>query len=512
MAGCVIPRTPIAVDFWKRRNTPQAKLFFLSHMHSDHTEGLSSSWNQKIYCSEITKSLAIDKFNINPSLIFSIPVGQSTILNLDEIGVEKLTVTLIDANHCPGAVMFLFEGYFGRILYTGDFRYFEGMLDISPLDSHPIINTLFLDNTYCDPACDFPTRAEATLMILDILRRHPSEDIVFGMNTLGKEDLLYKIALVLGVHIVVDKYRYQTTKLLGYNEVFTTDANASHVRVVGKHHINRYNVSLWNKEHPTIAILPTCLYKGSSSPFDGCEKIFVVPYSDHSSFPEMKNFVACVKPQQIIPIVKSPRRFKEEDCNSRMDMSVFAEQKSTDRVPHIFDIPQSVQAFMSQHPDNALTLSSISKKRKSQSFFHNKSKKPCGVVFPSPKKDQKDVKTFKGDLPCAIIPLTKANSESSRSVLDDNLSNKLLAVDSDVPSDHYLDGALISSAEHCVEGVPVATTKSSQNTNAGSNDGKHQITDEASCLPGIAFEGIVINILYATIQYNLYSALCPFHM
>ena len=34
-----------------------------------------------------------------------------------------ITVTTIDANHCPGSAMFLFEGYFGRILYTGDFRY-----------------------------------------------------------------------------------------------------------------------------------------------------------------------------------------------------------------------------------------------------------------------------------------------------------------------------------------------------------------------------------------------------
>ncbi len=39
-----------------------------------------------------------------------------------EDGGETMTVTVIDANHCPGAVMLLFDGYFGRILYTGDFR------------------------------------------------------------------------------------------------------------------------------------------------------------------------------------------------------------------------------------------------------------------------------------------------------------------------------------------------------------------------------------------------------
>lgn len=36
--GTVIPGTPIAVDMWNIRKHPQARLFFLTHMHTDHTK------------------------------------------------------------------------------------------------------------------------------------------------------------------------------------------------------------------------------------------------------------------------------------------------------------------------------------------------------------------------------------------------------------------------------------------------------------------------------------------
>ena len=63
--GTIIPHTPIAVDFWNIRKAATAKIFFLSHMHADHTAGLTPSWSGgPVYCSPISKKLLLHKFKV----------------------------------------------------------------------------------------------------------------------------------------------------------------------------------------------------------------------------------------------------------------------------------------------------------------------------------------------------------------------------------------------------------------------------------------------------------------
>lgn len=39
------------------------------------------------------------------------------------------------------------------------------------------IDILYLDNTYCDPICQFPTRQDALEQITDIVHQHPDHEV-----------------------------------------------------------------------------------------------------------------------------------------------------------------------------------------------------------------------------------------------------------------------------------------------------------------------------------------------
>ena len=116
--------------------------------------------------------------------------------------IHGARVTLMDANHCPGAVLLLFELSNGRsVLHTGDFRYEPSML------SHPALlraraagslDTLYLDTTYCDPRWTFPDRDVACEAMAEIvrreLRREPRTLFLVGSYAVGKERAVRAVA------------------------------------------------------------------------------------------------------------------------------------------------------------------------------------------------------------------------------------------------------------------------------------------------------------------------------
>lgn len=75
-------------------------------------------------------------------------------------GVE---VTLVDANHCPGAVQFVFRLPCGkRYLHCGDMRFRPSLLDNPHLKRAQGCTGVFLDTTYCNPRYTFPPQVGAS--------------------------------------------------------------------------------------------------------------------------------------------------------------------------------------------------------------------------------------------------------------------------------------------------------------------------------------------------------------
>ena len=75
-------------------------------------------------------------------------------------GVE---VTLVDANHCPGAVQFLFQLPNGgpRYVHCGDMRFCAALKEDAHLQRFVGARAVFLDTTYCNPRFTFPLQVVA---------------------------------------------------------------------------------------------------------------------------------------------------------------------------------------------------------------------------------------------------------------------------------------------------------------------------------------------------------------
>nr|ODN80302.1 DNA cross-link repair 1A protein [Cryptococcus depauperatus CBS 7841] len=167
----VMTGMPVAVDAFRYGKIPGVTAYLLTHAHSDHYTNLSKSWNNgRIYCSQTTANLIIHKLEVNPKWVHGLP--NDVAFEMPHTG--GVMVTPIEANHCPGSSIFLFEGpqtvnagdsgfaspYVGskkifRYLHCGDFRANPKMI-LHPAIARAPIDTCYLDTTYLNPKYCFP--------------------------------------------------------------------------------------------------------------------------------------------------------------------------------------------------------------------------------------------------------------------------------------------------------------------------------------------------------------------
>jgi hypothetical protein len=243
--------------------------------------------------------------------------------------VEDLSVTMLPANHCPGSVMFLFEGQNGTVLFTGDCR-----LDVSDLqqmaalhssDGNPkSIKNLYLDTTFCHPRLmTIPSRKkshETTLALIEKwLSESPDHLVHLSCFSLGYEHILMAVSHHFKTKIHVHPFTEQLYQdLPTVSECITTDQSSTRIHACSWKLYKTKGTSLpcgiqaLQKEKTQVMRikLSTIWFTQLSDGFPESGSIHLsrynvwrVPHSMHSSMSEIQNIVKYLHPQKITPIV-----------------------------------------------------------------------------------------------------------------------------------------------------------------------------------------------------------------
>ncbi|KAJ2899476.1 hypothetical protein MKZ38_003033 [Zalerion maritima] len=234
--GIVHEFPDIRVDFFRlHQDRPPPLACFLSHIHSDHLAGLESLKSPFVYCSPATREmlLRLEKYPARILLAKGViearkqtfkhlrnilkPLPLETPVTLKLSPGNSLQVTLLDANHCPGSVMFLFESPSAAALYTGDMRsepWWVNTIIRSPCLTQyvaglRVLDTLYIDNSFTDDI-NFETKSEGLQELLTKVAKYPPETIFYVQAwTYGYEEVWIALAKALNSRIHVDEYKHR---------------------------------------------------------------------------------------------------------------------------------------------------------------------------------------------------------------------------------------------------------------------------------------------------------------
>lgn len=364
-AGRMKEYPTVSLDRFDRENL-HARAYFLSHCHKDHMKGLKGpllkrklqfSRTVRLYCSFVTKELLLNnpKYAFWEEYIVPLELESPTQISLvDEASGEKeeVVVTLLPAGHCPGSVMFLFEGSHGNVLYTGDFRLAGGDASrMEPLHSGSRvkdIQSVYLDSTFYDPRFyQIPTREVCLNGISELIGNWISQSSyhVVWLNckaAYGYEYLFTNLGEEFNTQIHVNSLAMfkKMPEILSYvttdrrtqihacrhpkdDEFFQGNrlpCGCSAADGTPLHIISIKPSTMWFGERTKKT---NVIIKTGGSSYRAC-------FSFHSSYSEIKDFLSYLKPVNIYPsVIPMGRTLTEVTqmlklmCRSRSDQTTF---------------------------------------------------------------------------------------------------------------------------------------------------------------------------------------------
>ncbi|KAI8044018.1 hypothetical protein M5D96_000166 [Drosophila gunungcola] len=264
----VVEGTSFCVDGFQFGDIDGVSHYFLSHYHADHYIGLTKNFCYPLYMSPTTARLVRTFIKVDEMCINEIEVDQTLM-------VDGVQVTALEANHCPGALLFFFQLPSGKnILHTGDFRACAEMESLPIFWNHPNIDLLYLDTTYMNKNYDFCHQTESVDRAIELVR-------AFNEKNLAK-----RILFVCGSYVI------------GKEKIWLALAKEFTLRSLVE-----YLSQFEDQYDMLLGIRPSGWEKNSKPSYGKRISTIGIEYSEHSSYKELERFVRFLKPKRVLSTV-----------------------------------------------------------------------------------------------------------------------------------------------------------------------------------------------------------------
>ncbi|CEO94528.1 hypothetical protein PBRA_000313 [Plasmodiophora brassicae] len=326
-------RFSIFVDEWAQCES--GGVYFLTHFHSDHMQGLSASFNSGIiYCSHPTRSLLLARFGFDSDQVRGCNLEEWQMVPVKPD--HDLCFTMFDAGHCSGSVMILLESpWIGRVLHTGDARFGNESVaeTVKSYVGAAQPDALIVDCTFCSSTCStFPSQQESIDAVFQLIDANPTATrIVFCLLPLGAEPILKAIQKRYRTRLYFDPASFELrvlTSLTFFKSICSMESSLR-FHVCGRKQLSQYMATSASPDvhDKPLLIQATTMWFAQR---DMCSpghlvvsqnNLHRVLYSMHSSLAEVRAFIHMVAPRAVYASV-APFDFSNELTGEQFARSI----------------------------------------------------------------------------------------------------------------------------------------------------------------------------------------------